>query len=268
MICLEVLASGSRGNAALVQLGDADGLILIDAGLSPRRTKQAIESRGYTINDVKHVLLTHDDSDHLHRGWIRAIRMWNFTLHVHATHLDDVRRSGVESRWIEVMTPQFQLSTTTSVEPHIVPHDLSGTAAFVIEHKGVRLGWATDLGTVGPSLIEHFSDLDALAIESNYDRQMQLDSNRPSFLIDRIMGGRGHLSNTQAIEAVDQIAIQSMLQHVVLLHLSRDCNCPLVVRERWNNIESAWARQVHIASQDEPLTPIRINSRHQTACLP
>lgn len=266
MICVEVLASGSRGNAALVQLDGDDGLILIDAGLSPRRTKQALEARGHSMRDLTHILLTHEDSDHLHRGWIRAIRMWNFTLHVHAAHADHVRRIGIESRWIKIMSPEFALGDCTLIKPHIVAHDTSGTAAFVLEHKGVRLGWATDLGRVDSALIEHFNDLDGLAIESNYDRDMQLHSNRPTFLIDRIMGGRGHLSNTEAVEAVHQIAQHSMLQHIVLLHLSQDCNCPDLVSKCWQSGMPPGAYQVHIAKQHEALAPIQIRTRSHLPC--
>jgi hypothetical protein len=51
-------------------------------------------------------------------------------------------------------------------------------------------------------LIDRFCELDLLAIESNYDPKMQVESPRPWFLKQRIMGGRGHLSNEQAFAAV------------------------------------------------------------------
>ena len=48
-------------------LADPDGLTLIDAGL-PRRAPKIldfIDSMGYKAGDLKHILLTHADSDHV-----------------------------------------------------------------------------------------------------------------------------------------------------------------------------------------------------------
>ena len=76
-----------------------------------------------------------------------------------------------------------------------------------------------------------FVDLHALALESNYDRRMQLESDRPWFLKRRIMDGLGHLSNEQALEAIEHIESQSHLSRIALLHISRHCNCPNLLRE-------------------------------------
>jgi phosphoribosyl 1,2-cyclic phosphodiesterase len=122
-------------------------------------------------------------------------------------------------------------------EPIHVPHDWAGTHAFVIEGFGCRIGYATDLGRVTDELIERFCDLDLLAVESNYDRRMQFDSARPWFLKQRITGGRGHLSNEQALEFVKRVLTRCerlgrrLPEHVVLLHRSLECNCPRLVRD-------------------------------------
>ena len=84
--------------------------------------------------------------------------------------------------------------------------------------------------------MEQFVDLDVLALESNYDPRMQEQSDRPLYLKRRIMGGRGHLSNAQALGAIRQMLDRSAKQtgnlpaHIVLLHRSRQCNCPDLVR--------------------------------------
>jgi hypothetical protein len=65
---------------------------------------------------------------------------------------------------------------------------------------------------------------------------MQVNSARPWFLKQRIMGGAGHLSNEQAFNAVRAILDRAqrvrgcLPSHIVLLHRSRQCNCPKVVR--------------------------------------
>jgi uncharacterized NAD-dependent epimerase/dehydratase family protein len=59
-------------------------------------------------------------------------------------------------------------------------------------------------------------------------------SGRPRFLIQRVLGAQGHLSNDQAAEAVRAIVRGSdvkSLKHLVQLHLSRDCNLPSLAQE-------------------------------------
>jgi hypothetical protein len=89
---------------------------------------------------------------------------------------------------------------------------------------------------VPSELVERFCGVDLLAIESNYDPELQRLSGRPMFLQRRIMGGRGHLSNAQALAAVQamlnrcQRCGHRLPRHVVLLHRSRRCNCPDLLR--------------------------------------
>jgi phosphoribosyl 1,2-cyclic phosphodiesterase len=121
-----------------------------------------------------------------------------------------------------------------------------------VEHAGRRLGYATDLGHISDSLLDHFTDLHALAIESNYDRQMQVTSDRPGFLKHRIMGGAGHLSNDQCLEAVLHIEARSDLSQIALLHLSRDCNCPDRVRSMYARRAPHVLQRLTITSQASP----------------
>src|SRR5262249_5082918 len=87
----------------------------------------------------------------------------------------------------------------------LLAHDYLGSHGFVIEGFGAKLGYATDLGRVSRALLEQFCDLDLLALESNYDPQMQEQSPRPWTLKRRITGGAGHLSNAQALTAIRAI---------------------------------------------------------------
>ncbi len=229
---LSILGSGSGGNCTLVVLhGEPEPrLILIDAGFSPRETAKRLAPFGLGLEDVSDILLTHADSDHFHRGWADAKRCGNFTWRIDRRHLGRACAAGLSTRTIEPFSEQLRLGDHTRIEVSPLPHDDLATAGFLICHGGIRLGFATDLGRVPPPLIEAFTDLDALAIESNYDRAMQQASNRPAFLKRRIMGGLGHLSNGQALEAVLAMTGRGSLQQLVLLHLSRQCNDPQLVK--------------------------------------
>jgi hypothetical protein len=124
----------------------------------------------------------------------------------------------------------------------------------VIEGFGCRAGFATDLGRVPAHLIERFEGVNLVALESNYDPEMQRGSDRPWFLKERIMGGRGHLSNEQAFAAVKAILDQCergrrrLPDHIVLLHRSRQCNCPKIVRGVFERDERI-ARRLVLAEQ-------------------
>ena len=108
--------------------------------------------------------------------------------------------------------------------------DLARTASWSTDFS-YRIGYATDLGRVPSYFFDRFRDLDCIALESNYDPQMQADSGRPWFLKRRITGGHGHLSNPQAFAAIRKILDRSrrLPDHIVLLHRSQECNCPDLV---------------------------------------
>ncbi len=81
-------------------------------------------------------------------------------------------------------------------------------------------------------------------------------------LIERIMSGRGHLSNDQARDAVRTIAQSSGLELVVALHLSEQCNDPDVVRAGYADDLPKLADVLTIAQQREA-TPVLSVTGHR-----
>jgi hypothetical protein len=105
-----------------------------------------------------------------------------------------------------------------------------------------------------------------LALEFNHDVAMQYASGRSPRLIARVLGDRGHLSNAQAAELLREVLRRSAtgrLQHVVQLHLSRDCNRPRLAVAAAGAIltETVPAPQLHTASQDAPGPTLIIGER-------
>lgn len=220
-----VLASGSGGNCSVLASGRS--VTLIDAGLSPRRTRRGLEALGLSMDDVGAIVLTHLDTDHAWPGWAGRFPA-TCRLFVHRRHLGRAERMGLLQRVrCEVFEGEFELDGAR-VRPLLVAHDELGVASFrFCLDDGCTLGWATDVGRVTDGLVEHLAGSDVLAIESNYCPRMQVESNRPWFLKQRIMGGHGHLSNQECLEAVRRIGPR---RHVVALHLSRQCNRAELVR--------------------------------------
>ena len=245
---LIVLGSGSSGNAALLHV---DGeTLLIDAGLSPRRVHRAC--RVLCLPRPTHILLTHPDSDHLYRTWSTWVNRGEVTLHLHEGHVGHAHAAGFGPAGLKTFRETCRVGSI-EVDAHLMAHDDHGTCAFVLQVGDERIGWATDLGRMTPELVRAFADIDMLAIESNYDRVMQETSDRPWFLKTRIMGGGGHLSNREALDAVVAIAETAPLQQVVLLHLSRQCNCPRRIRALWATEAPHLVDRLVFTSQHEPV---------------
>lgn len=223
-----MLASSSSGNCSILVRGDPplQRVTLIDAGLSPRRTRRLLCGFGLAFEQVDDVLFTHFDSDHCHAGWVRGLPA-HTRLRAHARHRAAARRSGLPVERFLWFEDTFDLRGGARVRTAELSHDAEGSTAYRFDLPpdggGASLGYATDLGRATGALIDLMAGVDSLAIESNYCPRLQRASGRPEELQRRIMDGAGHLSNEQCRDAVRAIAPR---RRVVLLHLSRECNDP------------------------------------------
>lgn len=253
---LVVLASGSSGNCSALIHGEGKNcrITLIDAGLSPMRTRKLLAAQNLTLERVDEIVFTHLDHDHAHKGWVKAMpehaRFW-----MHKRHRSRAGRTGFLRRSTNIFQDEpFELSRGVVVTPTLLAHDDLGVAAFRFDWRGERtasMGFATDLGRVTEQLVECLRGVDVLAIESNYCPVMQRASDRPDFLKDRIMNGAGHLSNEECKGAVSAIAPK---REVILIHLSRQCNAP----ELAQRYHADAPYRVTVSSQTEPTRPVPI----------
>ena len=94
-----------------------------------------------------------------------------------------------------------------------------------------------------------------LIIESNHDPKMLMaDHKRPMHVKQRIRGRQGHLSNENACELVKEI-MHDELQHIVLFHLSKDCNCREIALDLMENTVKSSANtntNVHLTYPHKP----------------
>ncbi|MBL9147814.1 MAG: MBL fold metallo-hydrolase [Phycisphaerae bacterium] len=275
MISLTVLASGSAANCSALVVHDDDGailrLVLIDAGLSPRAAKDrlysALQRSPETSSDI---VLTHLDADHYRDGWNRVLRRHPIRLHVHRAHVREAMAAGIPESSICPFDERIDFGDDLVAETVRTPHDDRGTVAYVFERRArdrvARVGFATDLGRVPSTLFERFRDLDILAIESNYDPELQRLSPRPAFLKDRIMGGRGHLSNEESLAASLRVDRASDLKKIVLLHLSRQCNCPSLVERLWRQRAPHLHERLVVAAQHQATATVSASARAARPC--
>jgi phosphoribosyl 1,2-cyclic phosphodiesterase len=257
-LSFQVLGSSSSGNATLLlcQTPVGERRLLVDAGLGPRTVARRLAEAGHPAEPIHAIVLTHADYDHIRPTWRRTLERRGIPVHVPLAHYRHVSEDSVPASLARPYTERFEPVPGVVIDPFVVPHDTHGSCALRIECGGVALGWATDLGCTNEALLAHLDGVDAIGIESNYDPDLQRNSGRPSYLIKRIMGGRGHLSNEECLAAVCAIeSSQSLLRplaRIVLLHLSQECNCRTIVRDLWAKRAPELLDRVEISWPDRP----------------
>lgn len=230
---LTILASGSAGNAALV---DCEGeRWLIDLGLEPKEFDARLAAVEAEWSQIRGVLLTHRHSDHwtaksLSRCWSSRVPVFCHRDHVAAFRLGcadfrDLERERLFRPYVGERP--IAISTNWQCRPIRVRHDGGATFGFRFESTHSAFAYVADLGCWDRGLLERLADVELLALEFNHDPELLQQSRRPPWLIRRILGDEGHLSNAQACELIGEVLKRSdadRLRQLVLLHLSRECN--------------------------------------------
>jgi len=237
------LASGSRGNAALVE---ADGrCVMVDCGLGLKAAQARIEQLGKTPADIDAILVTHEHSDHI--GGVARFA---------ARHHIRVLATRGTARGFRVMPPRLDFISAHepfeigpfAIAPMPVPHDAREPCQFVFSDGAAKLAIITDLGRVTPHLVECLHGCDALALECNHDEDMLASGPYPESLKRRVGGQLGHLSNAQAAALVAALDT-SRLKHMVALHLSDMNNTQALARAALADSMGCVPREIAVAGQ-------------------
>jgi phosphoribosyl 1,2-cyclic phosphodiesterase len=123
---------------------------------------------------------------------------------------------------------------------------------------GRRVVVATDLGTADAVLEGQLAAADLAVLESNYDLGLLHVSGYPWFLKNRILSGRGHLSNDEAARALARTACGGpgrggRRRGVCLVHLSDTNNLAALARD------TVRAALEEAGAGDVPLMAVRPN---------
>src|SRR3954471_19768935 len=234
-VSVSVLASGSRGNSALVESSCAR--ILVDAGISCRETFKRLKSMGRNPREISAILITHEHSDHVYGLAVLAKKLDVPVFMTGATHQAWARASRDEAGELPKMAKlelfssgrSFQIGDIT-VTPFTIPHDAADPVGFTFRSEGTKVGIATDLGYMPPSVRDHLRGCDVLILESNHDLEMLRVGPYPWNLKQRLMSRHGHLSNT-AVSQFIRNQWDGRAAHVVLAHLSSQNNHPEIARQ-------------------------------------
>lgn len=227
---LHVLASGSKGNASLIEDTLTGECIAVDCGISWRAFRERSEECGVDLGKIRSVLVTHEHTDHTKGLGVmtRGLAKLGVSPAVYAS--DAVAGASGELQAIQnaVDTRSFLAGDTLELGDMRVyafrtSHDAAESFGFRFECAGDSLGFMTDTGIATGDAREALQGCRILAIEANHDPDMLAKGPYPGYLKARIRGERGHLSNSQAAELLETL-LDDRLEHVVGMHISQQNN--------------------------------------------
>ena len=264
---LYILASGSKGNAAVVE--GPEGSVLVDCGLSRRELHRRADVVGCDLGRVCAVLVTHEHGDHTSG---LSVICNHFDGPVYATAGTAGARAHLTRLPFTLVDHDctLQLGGMT-IHAFPLSHDVADPMCFRFEvfedgELADAIAWATDTGKLTNEALELLQGCRILGIEANHDSQMLATGPYPGYLKARVAGTRGHLSNDQAAEALP-LLVTDDTETIVAMHISQKNNRPsLAARALADAVDARFVEgskmeartkdgllTVCVSSQDEPL---------------
>lgn len=222
LVKLWMIGSGSSGNSVLIECGGSR--ILIDCGFGTRTLAGRLGAIGVEPQSIDGCLITHEHSDHV-KGAGAAAKRWGWGMYATRGTASARELAGVIVHPIDSGTPiEFPHLTVTATA---TPHDANESVGFVVTSRstGARAGLFYDIGHVSRAIADACDSLDILVLESNHDSDLLRNGPYPRWLQSRIACKTGHLSNRDA-GGFARNAVSARLNHLVLAHLSEQCNTP------------------------------------------
>lgn len=219
---LTILASGSSGNCALVELGEE--AYLVDAGLSGKKISERLQALGRSLEEIRAVFLTHEHSDHT-VGLPVLARRKNIPVYSNKLTADSLQETlGSYANWKFFETGSSFTLGSLEIVTFPVPHDAYEPVGYTFTNGNRTIGFLTDLGYATKLVVERVRKSDVLVLEANHDLELlNADTKRPWSVKQRIKEKHGHLSNEAAAEVAGLI-VTERLKDLFLGHLSGDCN--------------------------------------------
>ena len=224
------LYSSSSGNSTYI--GTSHGGILIDIGVSAKRTCEALDGIGVNPASIAAIFITHEHSDHINGVKVFA-KKYDIKVYASAGTLAGMEElNALDSRIETVVIPPSGVEAAgIYVRPFLTPHDSRESMGYsVLTPDGKRVSVATDIGTVTETVMDAIHGSDLVLLESNHDVGMLQNGPYPFFLKQRILSNHGHLSNENCAKTAVKL-VESGTTRLVLGHLSKENNIPSLAYE-------------------------------------
>lgn len=247
---MHVLASGSKGNATLIEDVSTGRALMVDCGISKRDFFCGCKEVDVNPANIEGILITHEHTDHTKGLGVvsRGLAKEGIELVLYTS--EAIRKASREIIKIQHTCDMRSFSkddhiSIAGIATHVfaTAHDAAESFGFRFEQKGTALGYMTDTGVVTPQAFEALQKCRILALESNYDTHMLETGSYPFMVKQRVASDWGHLSNVQAAEALERL-LCGELEQVIAMHISENNNTYRMPQE---SLTEVIARNKHSA---------------------
>lgn len=226
------IASGSSGNC--VYVGSDTTHLLLDVGISGKRTEAGLQELGLKMSDIDGIFITHEHADHINGLGVLA-RKYGVPIYGTKGTIDAIRQTRSLGKIDESLFRYIKADEKCRVKdvtlyPIRTSHDAAESVAYRLSHDRQKIAVITDLGCYNEYTVECLKGLDVLYLEANHDVHMLQVGPYPYYLKQRILSERGHLSNEAAGRLLSRVLHDNM-KAIVLGHLSQENNLPELAYE-------------------------------------
>ncbi len=247
---LQSLYSGSGGNCILIK--HKDTMVFIDAGVTGRKITSALSDYGHDPSLLDAILITHEHDDHISGAGVYLRKTGS------KIYANEKTYCAIEPKLGKI--PLSKIKTFDNGKPFVIKdleiypfhtsHDAVDSVGFRISDGVKSVAIATDLGVVDNEVIAQLVKCDAVLIEANHDVDMLLGGPYPEHLKRRILGEKGHLSNSDCALCCENL-INNKVERIMLGHMSAQNNKPLVAL---NTVSDMLGKKGIVRNKDYVLT--------------
>lgn len=226
------IASGSSGNC--IYVGSDATHLLIDVGISGKKTEAGIHELDLDMRDVDGILITHEHSDHI-QGLGVIARKYGIPIYLSEGTFNAISNYSslgkIPKELFSVINPDEKFwIKDLCINPMRISHDAAQPVAYRISYGKNKIAVVTDLGNYDEYTVAALQHMDVLLLEANHDIRMLEVGPYPYPLKQRILSDKGHLSNERAGNLLYDL-LHDNLKAVILGHLSKENNMPELAYE-------------------------------------
>ena len=260
------LYSGSSGNCYYINI---DGnRILLDAGKSLKKIREALEGLDENIENIDAILITHEHSDHI-QGLKMLCKKHDINIYMTDKTKSEIQCLVDTINEENIVTfkagDKFDIGCA-NIKSVKISHDAIDPVMYTFKDKNDnKISIFTDVGEITDTILENIKGSKLAVIEANYEENLLRLSRYPSYLKKRIMGKYGHLSNEEAGFLVKEL-VKNGTKKILLGHLSKENNTDIIAYQTIQN-ELNFLKEELGEKIDFDLIEVQVLGREETGQL-
>ena len=260
------LYSGSSGNCYYINI---DGnRILLDAGKSLKKIREALEGLDENIENIDAILITHEHSDHI-QGLKMLCKKHDINIYMTDKTKSEIQCLVDTINEENIVTfkagDKFDIGYA-NIKSVKISHDAIDPVMYTFKDKNDnKISIFTDVGEITDTILENIKGSKLAVIEANYEENLLRLSRYPSYLKKRIMGKYGHLSNEEAGFLAKEL-VKNGTKKILLGHLSRENNTEIIAYQTIQN-ELNFLKEELGEEIDFNLIEVQVLGREETGQL-